>query len=195
MHKWSSMIKTKISLFITLIFAIHLHAQEQPDAFDIYDWMDALSGEWVLSPADKQIATNSYKHKALDDIRQNNKSGMIFKNIGRGSTIQEELLPNTKKQMVTMYHCKDIECNQLKATHYCIKQNQPEFIANLKLSTPTKLVFDCDMDTEICNSDEDHVHTIIHEITQNGTHLKSSYLSWKDKKPKKINSIYHFDRI
>lgn len=187
------MIKKILSLTTTLFLTSSLYAGE-PDAFDIYDWMDALKGEWTLSPAEKQIGTESYKSKALVDLVGTQIPGMVFKSIGRESTIQEDLLPDTQKQMVTMYHCKDLECNDLKATHYCVKQNQPEFIANLKLSTPTRIVFDCDMNTEICNSDEDHVHTIIHEITENGQHLKSSYLSWQDKKPKDISSIYHFDR-
>jgi len=186
------MLKITLSLLSTFLLSNSLHAE--PEAFDIYDWMDALRGEWVLSPAEKQLGTESYKHKALVGILGTSKPGMVFKSIGNNSTVQEDLLPNTDKQMVTMYHCKDIECNMLKATHYCTKQNQPEFIANLKVSTPTRIVFDCDMDTEICQSDEDHVHTIIHEITENGEHLKSSYLSWADKKPKKISSIYHFDR-
>lgn len=186
------MIKITLSLLSTFILSSSLHAQ--PDAFDIYDWMEALKGEWILSPAKKQLGTQSYKNKALTDILKTKKTAMHFKSIGRNSTVQEDLLPNTAKQMVTMYHCKDIECNMLKATHYCTKQNQPEFIANLKVSTPTRIVFDCDMQTEICLSDEDHVHTIVHEITENGKHLKSSYLSFEDKKPKKISSIYHFDR-
>lgn len=183
---------TFFALLLFTFFSSSLHANT--DAFDIYDWMEALKGEWTLSPASKQLGTQSYKHKALESLVGTQKNAMIFKSIGRDSTIQEDLLPNTKKQMVTMYHCKDIECNMLKATHYCVKQNQPEFIANLKLSTPTRLVFDCDMTTEICQSDEDHVHTIIHELTENARHLKSSYLSWANKKPKKVSSIYHFDK-
>jgi len=167
---------------------------EDADAMDLYDWMEALSGEWILSPADKQTGTDSYKHRAVLPLVGTQATGIAFKSIGRKSTVQEDLLPNTAKQMVTMYHCRDLECNNIKATHYCVKQNQPEFIANLKVSTPTRIVFDCDMSTQLCQSDEDHVHQIIHEISNDGKHLKSSYLSWKDKKPKDNNSIYHFDR-
>ena len=166
----------------------------EADAFDVYDWMESLQGEWRLSPADKQTGTDSYKHKAVLPIVGTDATGIAFKSIGRKSTIQEDLLPNTAKQMVTMYHCKDMECDQLKATHYCVKQNQPEFIANFKESSENRIVFDCDMSTELCQSDEDHVHKIIHEISNDGKHLKSSYLSWENKKPKKNSSIYHFDR-
>jgi len=180
-------------LLLTILLVPSAYAEEA-DAFDVYDWMESLQGEWTLSPANKQIGTDSYKHKAVLPLVGTSASGIVFKPIGYNSTIQEDLLPNTTKQMVTMYHCKDMECNQLKATHYCVKQNQPEFIANFKESNKNRIVFDCDMSTALCQSDEDHVHKIIHEISNNGTHLKSSYLSWKNKKQKKNSSIYHFDR-
>ncbi len=185
--------RTLLILLSTLSISTATFAEDL-DPFDLYDWMATLNGEWVLSPADKQTGTESYKHKALISMRETNATGISFKSIGFDSTVQEDLLPNTKKQMVSMYHCKDMECNAIKATHYCTKMNQPEFIANLKISTPTRIVFDCDMSTDLCKSDEDHVHQIIHEITENGTHLKSSYLSFEDKKPKAKSSIYHFDR-
>ena len=167
---------------------------DEEDAWYLYEWMETLQGEWTLSPADKQIGTNSYKHKAVLPIVGTDATGIAFKSVGNETTIQEDLLPNTAKQMVTMYHCKDIACTTIKATHYCVKMNQPQFISNLKQSTPTRIVFDCDMSTELCQSDEDHVHKIIHEITNDGKHLKSSYLSWENKKPKENSSIYHFDR-
>jgi hypothetical protein len=69
-----------------------------------------------------------------------------------------------------------------------------QFIMDLKNSTKEKLIFDCNMKTQLCNSPEDHVHKIILEFTDNGKHLKSSYLGWTDQKPNKKNSIYHFDK-
>ena len=187
--------KTVASFLCALTFASASAAAENTTAWELFDWMDnALKGEWKLSPADQQINTESYKHKAVLPLAGTETTAMAFKLIGGEVTIQEDLLPDTAKQMVTMYHCKDIACTNLKATHYCSKQNQPEFIANLKESTPTKFVFDCDMSTELCRSDEDHVHTIIHELSKGGKHLKSSYYSWKDQKPLTNSSIYHFDR-
>ena len=187
--------KTVASFLCALTFASASAAAENTTAWELFDWMDnALKGEWKLSPADQQINTESYKHKAVLPLAGTETTAMAFKLIGGEVTIQEDLLPYTAKQMVTMYHCKDIACTNLKATHYCSKQNQPEFIANLKESTPTKFVFDCDMSTELCRSDEDHVHTIIHELSKGGKHLKSSYYSWKDQKPLTNSSIYHFDR-
>lgn len=184
-----------VSLFATLSLVISSHAQENTSAWDLFDWMDqSLRGEWRLSGAEAQIGTESYRHPAVLPLVGTNATGIAFKLIGGDVTIQEDLLPDTKKQMVTMYHCKNIECTNLKATHYCSKQNQPEFLANLHESTPKRIIFDCDMSTELCQSNEDHVHRIIHEISGDGRHLKSSYLSWENKKPKSDSSIYYFDR-
>jgi hypothetical protein len=183
---------------LPLLFALLLSrlplAAEVADPFDLYDWMAALEGEWVLSPADKQSGTESYKHPAVLPLVGTDTIGISFKQIGRNSTLQEDLLPDTEKRMVTMYHCSDVWCSNIKATHYCIKLNQPEFLANLEESTPTRIVFDCDMETSVCQSDEDHVHQIIHEISEEGNHLKTSYLSWKNREPIEGSSIYHFDR-
>lgn len=190
------MLRTFVVSLITLFAVIpSAHGAENTTVWELFDWMDtSLRGEWKLSSAEQQTGTESYKHKALLPLAGTDTTAMAFKLIGGEVTIQEDLLPNTPKQMVTMYHCKDIACSNLKATHYCSKQNQPEFLANLKESTPNKIIFDCDLSTELCQSDEDHVHQIIHELSKDGKHLKSSYLSWKEKKPLPNSSIYHFDR-
>jgi len=187
--------KNVLILSSSLLLLTSVHASENTTAWELFDWMEsALKGEWKLSPAEAQIGTESYKHKAILPMIGTDTTAMSFKLIGADVTIQEDLLPNTAKQMVSMYHCKDIACTNLKATHYCTKQNQPEFLANLHDSTKTKIIFECDMSTELCQSDEDHVHQIIHEISDDGKHLKSSYLAWKDKKPKSESSIYYFER-
>lgn len=188
------MFKKTIILLCISVTLTSAYAAEAT-AWELFGWMeDGLKGEWKLSPAEGQIGTESYKHKAILPLVGTETTAMSYKLIGGEVTIQEDLLPNTAKQMVSMYHCKDIACTNLKATHYCTKQNQPEFLANLKESTPHKIIFDCDMSTELCQSDEDHVHQIILELSNDGKHLKSSYLAWKDKKPKAESSIYYFDR-
>ena len=186
--------KTIPSLLLTLLVTNAAHASEAT-AWELFGWMeDSLIADWKLSSAQEQIGTESYKHKAVLPLAGTDATGMAFKLIGGEVTIQEELLPNTAKQMVTMYHCKDIACTNLKATHYCSKQNQPEFLGNLRESTPNKIIFECDMSTELCQSDEDHIHQIVHELSNDGKHLKSSYFAWKNKKLSTTHSIYHFDR-
>lgn len=187
--------KIALSLLAATALAAAEYEGEEIDGWTLFDWMvDGMKGEWVLSPADKQVGTDSYKHPAVLPITGTDATGIDFKLIGAETTIQEDLLPDTAKQMVTMYHCKNIACTTLKATHYCVKMNQPEFIANLDESTPKRFVFDCDMTTELCQSSEDHVHQIVHELSDDGTHLKSAYYSWQDGKLKNVHSIYHFDR-
>lgn len=161
------------------------------DAKQMYSSMKALEGEWVLSAADKQEG-KATKHKLVAPLVGTDAVGMSFKLIGKGSTVQESILPETKKEMVSMYHCKDAACSQVKATHYCVKQNQPELIADLS-STKDILAYDCDMSTALCQSGQDHVHKIKHELSGEGNHLKTTYTSWKDGKYLK-DSIYHFDR-
>ena len=169
---------------------------DEIDPLDMYEHMrTALGGEWSLSAEDKQLGTTAYKNKYVLPLVGTNATALAYKPIGFGSSLQEDLLPDTRKQMVTMYHCDDyVDCEQLQATHYCTKMNQPQFILDVKKSSKEKIIFDCNMETTLCKSNEDHVHQIILEFSNDGKHLKSSYLGWTDQKPNKKNSIYHFDK-
>ena len=188
----------KLLLFLAIIGTFTLHAKaEEIEPIDMYEHMrTALDGAWKLSSEEKQIdTTGAYKNKLVYPLVGTNITALAYKTIGFGSSLQEDLLPNTKKQMVTMYHCDDyVDCAQLLATHYCTKMNQPQFILDVKKSTKEKIIFECDMKTALCQSNEDHIHTIILEFSDEGKHLKSSYLGWTDQKPNKKNSIYHFDK-
>lgn len=188
--------KILLSLSIVGMFCTSSASQEA-EPMDVYNNMIfILKGEWSLSSEDKQTnTTGAYKNKAIYHLVGTDKTAIGYKVIGKGTTVQEELFEGTSKEMVTMYHCNNFNnCTQLKATHYCAKKNQPEFLLNTKETTDEKIVFDCNMATELCNSDEDHVHKIIHELSEDGNHLKSSYLGFKNQKPNTKNSIYHFDR-
>jgi len=180
----------------TLITSSAIQA-DKIEPLDMFEYMKStVKGAWKLSPADKQIGTtDAYKNPYVLPLVGTDAAGVSYKFIGFGSTLQEDLLPNTKKQMVTMYHCDDyVDCTQVLATHYCTKMNQPQFIMDLKHSNKEKIIFNCDMHTKLCNSNEDHIHQIIMEFSNNGKHLKTSYLGWTDQKPNKKNSIYHFDK-
>jgi len=183
-------------LLTTLITTSMMHATDmEPE--DMFEYMKtSLNGEWKLSAAEKQIdTTDAYTHPSVLPLVGTEATGTSYKYIGYGSTLQEDLLPNTKKQMVTMYHCDDyIDCTQILATHYCTKMNQPQFILDLNNTSKEKIIFNCDMSTKLCNNKEDHIHQIIMEFSNGGKHLKTSYLGWTDQKPNKKNSIYHFDK-
>ena len=182
--------KKVILSFITVSFFLNMPCYAD-NAGQIYNSMKGLEGEWALSSADVQEG-KATKHKLVAPLVGTDAVGMSFKLVGKGSTVQESLLPDTKKEMVSMYHCKDASCTQVKATHYCVKQNQPEMEADLS-STANYLAYNCDMSTDLCQSGQDHIHKIKHELSDDGRHLKTTYTSWKDGKYLK-DSVYHFDR-
>ncbi|MDQ7084530.1 MAG: hypothetical protein Q9M36_06195 [Sulfurovum sp.] len=188
----------KILRLCTLLITLpSLLLSQELEPMDIYEQMSkALHGEWKLSAQEKQIdTTGAYKNKLVLPLLGTEITALSYKTVGFGSSLQEDLLPDTKKQMVTMYHCDDyIDCNQLQATHYCTKMNQPQFILDIKHSTKDKIIFNCDMQTALCQSDEDHIHHIILEFSNKGQHLKTSYLGWTKQKPNNKHSIYHFDK-
>ena len=157
-----------------------------------------LKGEWKLSPASKQKGTTgAHENPVVKRMLGKDKVGVAYTPIGAGSSFKEDLLPNTPRWMITMYHCDDVrECTDLLATHYCVKQNQPRFIFNKEESTKNKLIFDCDTDnSEVCDSDDSHVHHIILELSDGYKHLKSSYLVYKNGEMYDKHTIYHFDKM
>ena len=174
---------------VSLAYSATVSAAAEPR--EVYEWMKQLEGEWVLSPLEAQEG-NAASHPTVAPLLGTQEVGIEFKRIARDSTIQEDLLPGTERQMVTMYHCRDASCSGVKATHYCAKRNQPEFLASLD-STATRLVFDCDMDTELCQSWDAHIHRITHELSDDGRHLRAVYSSYMNGEYEK-DTIYHFDR-
>ena len=152
---------------------------DEIDPSDMFEYMKtALEGNWKLSPEYKQIdTTGAYKNPLVYPLVGTDKTAVAYKFIGFGTTLQEDLLPDTKKQMVTMYHCNDVvDCTEVIATHYCTKMNQPQFKMDLKNTTKDKIVFNCNMETTLCKSNDDHIHKIIMEFSDEGKHLKTSYL-------------------
>ena len=200
----------KIVLFLIVVGAMAFTAVQATEelrkveankmtAMDVFKRMGfLLADSWSLSPKEAQLdTTGAHENEHIAHlVGDSNKVGIKYQVIGGGATLEEVLLPDTVKSMVTMYHCDSFtNCTELKATHYCAKKNQPEFILNLKETKENKFVFDCDMSTELCNSAEDHIHKMIFELSNEDSHLKASYLAWKDKKLRKKHSIYHFDRM
>jgi hypothetical protein len=175
-----------------LVLPLQAHASSTPAKPEqVYKWIKQLEGEWVLSAAERQEGQATERPEVAALVGTDT-TAMNFKLIGRGSTVQEDLLPGTARQMVTMYHCTDSKCSAVKATHYCAKQNQPEFLASLE-SASNSLVFDCDMNTELCASWDDHIHRITHEVSEDGRHLRSVYSSYMNGEHTR-DTIFHFDR-
>ena len=168
-----------------------LFAETQAEPQQIYQWIKQLEGEWRLSDVDVQEG-GTKTHPSVVKLFGTDQVAMRFSLVGRESTVQEDLLPGTARQMVTMYHCRDSSCSNVKATHYCAKQNQPEFLAS-RASSSNELVFECDMTTELCQSWEGHIHRITHTLSENGAHLRSAYATYLNGEYTS-DTIFHFDR-
>jgi hypothetical protein len=182
----------KFVLLMGLALAVS-NVSASSDAINNYKTLTVLDGEWLLSPADAQEGGATKKGPAAELIGTD-MTAITFKVVGKGSAVQENLLPDTDKEMVTMYHCDDFKnCSQVQAKHYCAKQNQPELILDAANSNETVITMTCDKSTPLCNSAEGHVHMIKHELSKDNNHLKTTYTIYSDGKFEK-NSIYHFDR-
>jgi hypothetical protein len=183
-------------LIITCILGLAVvlnSAWADTDALNHYRTLTMLDGDWVLSPADTQEGGATRKGPAATLVGTD-KTAMSFRVVGKGSAVQENLLPGTVKEMVSMYHCNDFRnCSQVQAKHYCAKQNQPELVLDADKSGNQSVVMTCDMSTSLCNSSEGHVHGIKHELTRDNNHLRTTYTIYSNGRFEK-NSIYHFDR-
>ena len=157
----------------------------------VYEWVKQLEGQWKLSAAEVQEG-DTRTHSSVLPLYNTDKVAMEFKLIGRERTVQEDLLPGTKRQMVTMYHCNDSTCSAVKATHYCAKGNQPEFVASVH-SSSEELIFECDMTTELCQSWDAHIHRIAHQLSEDGQHLRSVYSNFLNGEHT-TDTVFHFDR-
>ena len=164
-----------------------------PPALGNYKTLTALESDWKLAPASEQEGGATKKGPAAK-LLGTDKTAITFKVIGKGSTVQESLLPGTGKEMATMYHCNNFkDCSQVNATHYCAKQNQPELTLDAANSSERVVSMECSKSSKLCNSGEAHVHSIKHELSKDNNHLKTTYAIFKGGKLKK-NSIYHFVR-
>ena len=70
------------------------------DPEDLFEYIKtSLNGDWKLSAADKQIdTTDAYKHPYVLPLVGTEATGISYKYIGYGSTLQEDLLPIQKNR-------------------------------------------------------------------------------------------------
>lgn len=166
-------------------------AGEETKPAEVYDWITQLEGSWSLSEAGIQEGGTA-SHPSVAHLLGTDAVAMDFKLVGARRTVQEDLLPGTSRQMVTMYHCRDSSCSAVKATHYCAKGNQPEFVASPG-SSPRELIFECDMTTELCQSWDAHIHRITHQLSEDGKHLRAVYSNYLNGEHTG-DTVFHFDR-
>jgi hypothetical protein len=74
------------------------------ESLNDYKTITMLDGDWVLSPADVQEG-GAIKKGPAAELMGIDGTAISFKVVGKGSAVQENLLPGAGKEMVTMYHC------------------------------------------------------------------------------------------
>ena len=161
-------------IFITVLTSLVLtvSANAQMSSSKVFEMLQSFDGEWeFIEGAQRGSCT---KGSEAD-------SAIEFKMIGKKTAVQEDLMPGSAYQMVTMYHIEDLNVKDVIGTHYCVKKNQPAYRADLKNSTPEKMIFKCDKTrSKLCESEEpyggSYVDSIVYEILDGGDALTVHYM-------------------
>lgn len=165
------MLKKFAKLFVVGLM-VTTAAQAAMSAKEMFESLQMFEGEWEFVEGE-QRGSCTRGDDALVPIE--------FKMIGKKTAIQENLMPGSAYQMVTMYHLEDLNDKDLIGTHYCVKKNQPAFRADLKNSTYEKMVFKCDKTrSKLCTADEpyggSYVDSVIYEVKDDGDSLTIHYM-------------------
>lgn len=162
--------KLFIAMLSSLVLSLSANAAMSSDA--LFKTLKSFDGEWDFIEGEQRGSCT--KGEDAD-------AAIAFKMVGLGTAVQEDLMPGSDYQMVTMYHQEDLNEQEVIGTHYCVKKNQPAYRADLKDSTPNKLIFECDPTrTKLCKSKEpyrgSYVHSVVYEIEEDGDRLTVHYM-------------------
>ena len=158
------------ALLTSLVLSVSANAQM--NSTEVFETLKSFDGEWEFIAGEQR---GSCTRGADAD------AAIEFKMIGKDTAVQEDLMPGSAYQMVTMYHIEDLNEKDVIGTHYCVKKNQPAYRADLKNSTDEKMIFKCDKTrTKLCNSKEpyggSYVDSVVYEILDNGDALTVHYM-------------------
>ena len=102
-----------------------------------------------------------------------------FRVASAGTVVMETMNQGTPHEMINMYH---LDGDDLRLTHYCAANNQPQMKLIRQKSSKNKLFFDfiggTNMDPEV----DHHIHSV--EITiDDENHILSSWVGYNKGKP------------
>ncbi len=162
--------KLLLSAVTIMMFTATLHAEMSSK--DIFETLQLFEGEWEFIAGEQRGSCT--QGKTAD-------AAIEFKLIGKSTAVQENLMPGSAYQMVTMYHLEDLNDKELIGTHYCVKRNQPAYRADLVNSTTDKLIFKCDKTrSKLCESKEpypgSYVDSIVYELFDDGDTMTVHYM-------------------
>ena len=144
-----------ITVVTSLVLSIGANAKMTSD--EMFDTLTSFQGEWEFIQGEQR---GSCTHGAQAD------AAIDFKMIGKDTAVQEDLMPGSAYQMVTMYHIEDLNVKDVIGTHYCVKKNQPAYRADLTNSTSSTLIFKCDdKRTRLCKEREPYRGSYVDSIT------------------------------
>jgi len=155
---------------LSLSLMLSAHAELSSD--EVFETLQSFKGEWDFIEGEQRGSCTRGKEAV---------SAIEFKMIGKNTAVQEDLMPGSAYQMVTMYHLEDLNDKDVIGTHYCVKKNQPAYRADLENSTAEKIIFKCDKTrTKLCTSEEpyggSYVDSVIYEILDDGDTLTIHYM-------------------
>lgn len=144
-----------------------------------FQWLQSLEGDWTLTAEQEGEAA---KHPVIAPLVGAGRVALRYRLVGSKTTVQENIFPDTPREMATMYHCSDADCTQLIADHYCSLKNQPILQAAIS-NAENALRFECDPRVAICNASVAHLQTLtIERIPGDPDHLKTRFAVHKDGK-------------
>lgn len=158
-----------ITVLSSLVLVVSANAQMSSS--EVFKTLQSFDGEWDFIEGEQRGSCT--KGEDAD-------AAIEFKMIGKNTAVQEDLMPGSAYQMVTMYHIEDLNEKDVIGTHYCVKKNQPAYRADLENSTPKKIIFKCDESrSKLCKAKEayrgSYVDSIVYEILDDGDTLTVHY--------------------
>lgn len=147
--------KIFIALLSSLVLSVYSHAEMT--STEIFETLQGFEGEWEFIEGQQRGSCTQGKEAV---------TAIEFKMIGKNTAVQEDLMPGSPYQMVTMYHIEDLNEKDVIGTHYCVKKNQPAYRADLINSSSKKIIFQCDKTrTKLCTSKEPYGGSYVDSVT------------------------------
>ena len=128
-----------------------------------FEAMKALAGTWQVEEAPAQDATAT----------------IVYKVVGNGSALVEDMFPGSDHAMVSVYH---LDGDELVMTHYCAAGNQPHLKLDRSDSTAKTLKFDYAGGTNLDPVKDAHMHEGQLTWLEDGR-VKSSWTGYAEGKP------------
>ena len=128
-----------------------------------FDALKGLVGTWTIEEAPVADASTT----------------IVYKVVGNGSAVVEDMFPGSDHSMVTVYH---LDGDELVMTHYCAAGNQPRMKLDRAESTATHLKFGFNGGTNFDPVKDMHMHEGHFDLLEDGR-VKAAWTAYSGGKP------------